>query len=54
LYITAELIDIMMLDYPSEYDEDFYRMYLSLILSVFQMVCRNLKELHHLVSSLLY
>lgn len=47
-YTTAELIDIMMLDYPSEYDENFYRMYLSLILSVFQMVCRNLKELHHL------
>lgn len=44
-----QLIEIMMLDHPTEYDENFYRMYLNLVLSVFQMVCRNLKELHHLV-----
>ncbi|CAG2216495.1 ORC5 [Mytilus edulis] len=43
-----QLIEIMMLDHPTEYDENFYRMYLNLVLSVFQMVCRNLKELHHL------
>lgn len=47
-YSSDELIEIMMLDHPTEYEESFYRMYLSLVLSVFQMVCRNLKELHHL------
>ncbi|VDI46906.1 origin recognition complex subunit 5 [Mytilus galloprovincialis] len=47
-YTNDQLIEIMMLDHPTEYDENFYRMYLNLVLSVFQMVCRNLKELHHL------
>ncbi|KAL5013759.1 hypothetical protein ScPMuIL_008029 [Solemya velum] len=47
-YTKDELIEIMALERPSEYSENFYRLYLNLVLSMFYLVCRDLKELQHL------
>lgn len=47
-YSKDELLEILMLDKPDDYADEFYSMYINLLLSVFHMVCRDLKELQHL------
>ncbi|KAJ8301143.1 hypothetical protein KUTeg_020130 [Tegillarca granosa] len=47
-YSKDELLEILMLDKPDDYTDEFYSMYINLLLSVFHMVCRDLKELQHL------
>ncbi|XP_062590706.1 origin recognition complex subunit 5-like [Saccostrea cucullata] len=49
-YNKDELLRILMRSAPSEFSADFYQMYLSLVLSVFHIVCRNLTELQHLAA----
>ena len=50
-YTRAELLEIMCLDAPAEHPKEFYTGYCQLLLSVFYNVCRDLKELRHLVSN---
>ena len=38
-------------DCPEEFPGDFYRNYLHLLLSVFHLVCRDVRELRHLVNN---
>ncbi|KAK7499500.1 hypothetical protein BaRGS_00009152 [Batillaria attramentaria] len=47
-YTQEELMQIMLLDCPSSQSEDLYRNYVSLFLSVFYRVCRDLRELRHM------
>nr|XP_022297025.1 origin recognition complex subunit 5-like [Crassostrea virginica]XP_022297026.1 origin recognition complex subunit 5-like [Crassostrea virginica]XP_022297027.1 origin recognition complex subunit 5-like [Crassostrea virginica] len=49
-YNKDELLRILVRSAAAEYSLDFYQMYLSLVLSVFHMVCRNLSELQHLAA----
>ncbi|XP_056001217.1 origin recognition complex subunit 5-like [Ostrea edulis] len=49
-YNKDELLRILMRSAPAEFSEDLYQMYLSLVLSVFHIVCRNLSELQHLAA----
>ena len=46
---SEELLAILCLDQPPDYEETVYKTYLSLLLSVFHTACRNLTELRHLV-----
>ena len=48
--ISEELLEIMSLDCPPNYEVPFYKNYCNLLLSVFYLPCRNLRELRHLVS----
>lgn len=48
-YSKTELLEIMCLDAPDEHPREFYSGYCQLLLSVFHSVCRDLKELRHLV-----
>ena len=50
-YSRTELLEIMCLDAPAEHPKEFYNSYCQLLLSVFYNVCRDLKELKHLVSN---
>ncbi|XP_005089925.1 origin recognition complex subunit 5 [Aplysia californica] len=47
-YSRHELMEIMCLDSPSTCDKELYSMYINIVLSVFHMVCRDLRELRHL------
>ncbi|XP_043194961.1 origin recognition complex subunit 5-like [Amphibalanus amphitrite] len=47
-YSREALQSILALDRPSDVDEQFYSGYLNLILSVFVVPCRNVRELRHL------
>ncbi|ESO91435.1 hypothetical protein LOTGIDRAFT_209785 [Lottia gigantea] len=47
-YSKDDLMKIMSLDCPTDYDVDFYSNFTNLVLSVFHLVCRDLKELRHL------
>ena len=47
-YNSDELLKILSLDCPENYETVFYRQYLSLLFSVFHFVCRDIRELAHL------
>lgn len=47
---TGNLQKILSHDHPPEYSADFYAAYINILLGVFYTVCRDLKELRHLVS----
>ncbi|XP_013394402.1 origin recognition complex subunit 5 [Lingula anatina] len=47
-YTKEELLEIMALDSPEDYPVTFYKSYITLVLSVFYLACRNLAELRHL------
>eukprot|EP00105_Crassostrea_gigas_P034322 XP_019918470.1 PREDICTED: LOW QUALITY PROTEIN: origin recognition complex subunit 5 [Crassostrea gigas] len=49
-YNKDELLRILVRSAPEGYSAEFYQMYLSLVLSVFHIVCRNLSELQHLAA----
>ena len=49
-YSKLELLQILVRDCPEEYPKEFYSAYCQLLLSIFYAVCRDLKELRHLVS----
>ncbi|XP_067683053.1 origin recognition complex subunit 5-like [Haliotis asinina] len=49
-YSKNELLEIMSLDAPTDYPAALYGNYINLIMSVFHLVCRDLKELQHLAS----
>ena len=53
-YSKTELLKIMCLDAPAEHPKEFYIGYCQLLLSVFYNVCRDLKELRHLVRDCFY
>lgn len=53
-YSRKELLEIMCLDAPKEHPPEFYNGYCQLLLSVFYNVCRDLRELRHLVRVWVY
>uniref|UniRef100_A0A8C5MRB1 Origin recognition complex subunit 5 n=1 Tax=Leptobrachium leishanense TaxID=445787 RepID=A0A8C5MRB1_9ANUR len=48
-YSKAELQKILSSDNPDEYSAEFYASYINILLGVFYTVCRDIKELRHLV-----
>ncbi|CAL1532246.1 unnamed protein product [Lymnaea stagnalis] len=46
-YNKQELKEIMCLDGPATSEKDLYSLYVNIVLSVFHMVCRDLRELRH-------
>lgn len=52
MYAADELARIMMLDCPGGWSTETYGNYVSLFLSVFYQICRDLRELRHMVSGL--
>ena len=53
-YSKMELLQIMARDCPPSYPVEFYKAYCQLLTSVFYSVCRDLNELRHLVSDILF
>ena len=53
-YSKVELLQIMAKDCPSSYPVEFYKAYCQLFTSVFYSVCRDLNELRHLVSMIIF
>ena len=53
-YSKVELLQIMAKDCPSSYPVEFYKAYCQLFASVFYSVCRDLNELRHLVSMIIF
>lgn len=49
-YTRDEILTILTEDRPEGCEADFYSMYLNLLLSVFHMVCRDLREIRYLAS----
>uniref|UniRef100_A0A4W3ISS3 Origin recognition complex subunit 5 n=1 Tax=Callorhinchus milii TaxID=7868 RepID=A0A4W3ISS3_CALMI len=49
-YSKADLLKILTHDHPKEFCADFYTSYINILLGVFYMVCRDLKELRHLAA----
>jgi len=49
-YTKDDVIAILELDCPDGHSEDFYGPYCRLVVDVFYMVCRDVKELRHLAS----
>ncbi|KAH9493211.1 Origin recognition complex subunit 5 [Bulinus truncatus] len=47
-YNRQELMDIMCIDTPVTCDKDVYALYVNIVLSVFHLVCRDLRELRHI------
>ncbi|XP_050414191.1 origin recognition complex subunit 5 isoform X2 [Patella vulgata] len=47
-YTKDNMVEIMSLDCPTDFEVDFYSNYTNLVLSIFHIVCRDLKELRHL------
>uniref|UniRef100_A0A0B7A6K7 Origin recognition complex subunit 5 n=1 Tax=Arion vulgaris TaxID=1028688 RepID=A0A0B7A6K7_9EUPU len=47
-YSRQELMEIMCLDAPATCEKDLYSLYVNIVLSVFHMVCRDLRELRHI------
>ncbi|GFS12898.1 origin recognition complex subunit 5 [Elysia marginata] len=47
-YTRNELMEIMVLDAPATCEPDLYSLYVNMVLSVFHMVCRDLRELRHI------
>ncbi|CAG5115040.1 unnamed protein product [Candidula unifasciata] len=47
-YSRQELMEIMCLDAPASCEKDLYSLYINIVLSVFHMVCRDLRELRHI------
>ncbi|GFO28827.1 origin recognition complex subunit 5 [Plakobranchus ocellatus] len=47
-YTRQELLEIMSVDAPPDVDRELYAMYINMVLSVFHMVCRDLRELRHI------
>ncbi|XP_068785769.1 origin recognition complex subunit 5 isoform X2 [Struthio camelus] len=47
-YSIGHLQKILSHNHPPEYSADFYAAYINILLGVFYMVCRDLKELQHL------
>ncbi|NXT00553.1 ORC5 protein, partial [Jacana jacana] len=47
-YSIGHLQKILSQNHPPEYSADFYAAYINILLGVFYMVCRDLKELQHL------
>ncbi|NXV81094.1 ORC5 protein, partial [Atlantisia rogersi] len=47
-YSIGHLQKILSQNHPPEYSADFYSAYINILLGVFYMVCRDLKELQHL------
>lgn len=47
-YTRNELLKIMVLDAPADCKPDLYSLYVNMVLSVFHMVCRDLRELRHI------
>uniref|UniRef100_A0A8C3UNN4 Origin recognition complex subunit 5 n=1 Tax=Catharus ustulatus TaxID=91951 RepID=A0A8C3UNN4_CATUS len=49
-YSIGHLQKILTQNHPPEYSADFYAAYINILLGVFYMVCRDLKELRHLAA----
>ncbi|XP_064361524.1 origin recognition complex subunit 5 isoform X3 [Dromaius novaehollandiae] len=49
-YSIGHLQKILSHNHPPEYSADFYAAYINILLGVFYMVCRDLKELQHLAA----
>ncbi|XP_075229940.1 origin recognition complex subunit 5 [Lycorma delicatula] len=49
-YSKDELLEILMLNKPDKYPEDFYKNYLNTFLSIFLRVTRDLNEVRHLAA----
>lgn len=49
---AGELHEILSRDKHPSYSAEFYSSYITILLGVFYSVCRDLRELRHLVSSL--
>uniref|UniRef100_A0A8D0FV82 Origin recognition complex subunit 5 n=1 Tax=Strix occidentalis caurina TaxID=311401 RepID=A0A8D0FV82_STROC len=49
-YSIGHLQKILSQNHPPEYSVDFYAAYINILLGVFYMVCRDLKELQHLAA----
>ncbi|NWX84373.1 ORC5 protein, partial [Nothoprocta ornata] len=49
-YSIGHLQKILSNNHPPEYSADFYAAYINILLGVFYMVCRDLKELQHLAA----
>ncbi|KAM6288386.1 origin recognition complex subunit 5 isoform 2-T2 [Spheniscus humboldti] len=49
-YSIGHLQKILSQNHPPEYSADFYAAYINILLGVFYMVCRDLKELQHLAA----
>nr|XP_033814361.1 origin recognition complex subunit 5 isoform X2 [Geotrypetes seraphini] len=49
-YNKGELQRILSCDHPPKYSDDFYSSYINILLGVFYIVCRDLKELRHLAA----
>ncbi|XP_064278032.1 origin recognition complex subunit 5 isoform X2 [Passer domesticus] len=49
-YSIGHLQKILSQNHPPEYSADFYAAYINILLGVFYMVCRDLKELRHLAA----
>ncbi|RUS89133.1 hypothetical protein EGW08_003141 [Elysia chlorotica] len=47
-YTRNELMEIMVLDCPATCEPELYSLYVNMVLSVFHMVCRDLRELRHI------
>ncbi|XP_077977106.1 origin recognition complex subunit 5-like [Glandiceps talaboti] len=47
-YSKSEILEIISQDCPAEYPVSFYTSYVNLLMSVFYMVCRDLREIRHL------
>ncbi|KAF4793913.1 Origin recognition complex subunit 5 [Turdus rufiventris] len=50
LPVERHLQKILTQNHPPEYSADFYAAYINILLGVFYMVCRDLKELRHLAA----
>ncbi|OXB71265.1 UNVERIFIED_CONTAM: hypothetical protein H355_002791, partial [Colinus virginianus] len=50
LYVVRHLQKILSQNHPPEYSADFYSAYINILLGVFYMVCRDLRELQHLAA----
>ena len=48
-YSKSDVVSIIELDCPDGYSKEFYSPYCRLVVDVFYMVCRDAKELRHLV-----
>ncbi|XP_065599722.1 origin recognition complex subunit 5 [Cyrtonyx montezumae] len=49
-YSIGHLQKILSQNHPPEYSADFYSAYINILLGVFYMVCRDLRELQHLAA----
>lgn len=49
---AADLLRILSLDRHPSYSPEFYSSYINILLGVFYSVCRDLREMRHLVTSL--